>query len=170
LVLARRFTIFSNSAVLAAAIVLPCHGADVTPPGLVTMNDYARSITDALTEPTLLVGPSAGGFAITAAAERDPFHMAGLIYLSAYIPAPGLSLADLRRAGLRQPLGALFTCRTTGCQIRLTPQRRAGCSSRTARNRPQPGPCQNWDPRRFGRNRCRFSSAANLRICRATPF
>jgi pimeloyl-ACP methyl ester carboxylesterase len=89
LVLARRFTIFNNSAVLAAAIVLPCHGADATPPGLVTMNDYARSITDALTEPTLLVGPSAGGFAITAAAERDPFHMAGLIYLSAYIPAPG---------------------------------------------------------------------------------
>jgi pimeloyl-ACP methyl ester carboxylesterase len=108
LVLARRFTIFNNSAVLAAAIVLPCHGADATPPGLVTMNDYARSITDALTEPTLLVGPSAGGFAITAAAERDPFHMAGLIYLSAYIPAPGLSLADLRRAGLRQKLrGAL---------------------------------------------------------------
>jgi pimeloyl-ACP methyl ester carboxylesterase len=34
--------------------------------------------------------------------------VAGLIYLSAYIPAPGLSLADLRRAGPSQPLrGAL---------------------------------------------------------------
>jgi pimeloyl-ACP methyl ester carboxylesterase len=169
LVLARCFTIFDNSGVLAAAIDLPGHGADATPPGLVRLNDYARSITDALTEPTLLVGPFAGGFAIAAAAERDPSHMAGLIYLSACTPAPGLSLADLRRAGPRQPLGALFTWRTTGCHLRLTPQRRAGCSSRTARNRPQPGPCQNWDPSRFGRNRCRFASAANLRICRATP-
>jgi pimeloyl-ACP methyl ester carboxylesterase len=105
LVLARCFTIFDNSGVLAAAIDLPGHGADATPPGLVTLNDYARSITDAVTEPTLLAGPSAGGFAITAVAERDPSHMAGLIYLSACIPAPGLSLAGLRRAGPRQPLG-----------------------------------------------------------------
>ena len=103
--LARCFTIFNNSGVLAAAIDLPCDGADATPPGLVTLNDYARSITDALTEPTLLAGPSAGGFAITAVAERDPSHMAGLIYLSACIPAPGLSLAGFRRAGPRQPLG-----------------------------------------------------------------
>ena len=101
------FTIFNNFGVSATAIDLPGHGADATPPGLVTLNDYARSITDALTEPTLLVGPFAGGFAIAAADERDPFHVAGLIYLSACIPAPGLSLAGLRRAGPRQPLGAL---------------------------------------------------------------
>ena len=99
---------FNNSGVSATAIDLPGHGTDAAPPGLVTLGDYARSITDALTEPTLLVGHSAGGFAITAAAERDPSLVAGLIYLSAYIPAPGLSLADLRRAGPRQPLrGAL---------------------------------------------------------------
>lgn len=90
------------------AVDLPGHGDDGTPPGLVTLDDYAKAITDALTEPTVLVGHSAGGFAITAAAERDPSRVAGLIYLSAYIPAPGLSLADLRRAGPSQPLrGAL---------------------------------------------------------------
>ena len=105
---AHRFTFFNNSGVSAAAIDLPGHGADATPPGLITLNDYARSITDALTEPTLLAGPSAGGFAITAAAERDPSHVAGLICLSACIPAPGLPRADLRRTGPRQPLqGAL---------------------------------------------------------------
>ncbi len=98
----------NNSGVSATAIDLPGHGADATPPGLITLDDYARSITQSLTEPTLLVGHSAGGFAITAAAERDPSLVAGLIYLSAYIPAPGLSLADLRRAGPSQPLrGAL---------------------------------------------------------------
>jgi hypothetical protein len=75
LVLAQCSTIFNDFGVLAAAIDLPCDGADATPPGLVTLNDYARSITDAVTEPTLLAGPSAGGFAITAAAERDPPHI-----------------------------------------------------------------------------------------------
>jgi pimeloyl-ACP methyl ester carboxylesterase len=170
LVLAHRFTFFNNSGVSAAAIGLPCHGADATPPGLVTLNDYARSITDALTEPTLLAGPSAGGFAITAAAERDLSHMAGLIYLSAYIPAPGLSLADLRRAGPCQPLGRALHLSDDRLPFRcLTPQRRAGCSSRTARNRPPPGPCHSWDPRRFCRNRCRFLSATYLKTCRATP-
>ena len=92
----------------ATAIDLPGSGADTTPPGGVTLDDYARAITDALSAPTVLVGHSAGGFAITAAAERDPSRVAGLIYLSAYIPATGLSLADLRRAGPSQPLrGAL---------------------------------------------------------------
>jgi len=75
LVLPQCFTIFNNFGVSATAIDLPGHGADATPPGLVTLNDYARPITDAVTEPTLLAGPSAGGFAITAAAERDPPHI-----------------------------------------------------------------------------------------------
>ena len=100
---AHRFTFFNNSGVLAAAIDLPGHGADATPPGLVTLNDYARSITDALTEPTLLAGPSAGGFAISAAAERDPSHVAGLICLSACIPAPGRSTPAA--AGRSSPVG-----------------------------------------------------------------
>lgn len=99
----------NNSGVSAQAIDLPGHGADTAAPGLVTLDDYARAITGALSEPTLLVGHSAGGFAITAAAERDPSRVAGLIYLSAYVPAPGLSLADLRRAGPSQPLrGAIL--------------------------------------------------------------
>ena len=99
----------NNSRISATAIDLPGSGADTTPPGGVTLDDYARAITGALTEPTILVGHSAGGFAITAAAERDPSRVAGLIYLSAYIPATGLSLADLRRAGPSQPLrGALI--------------------------------------------------------------
>lgn len=98
----------NNSGVSAIAIDLPGSGADTTPPGGVTLDDYARAITGALSAPTVLVGHSAGGYAITAAAERDPSLVAGLIYLSAYIPAQGLSLADLRRAGPSQPLrGAL---------------------------------------------------------------
>ena len=66
-------------------------------------------ITGALRAQTILAGHSAGGFAITAAAERDPSRVAGLISLSACIPATGLILADLRRAGPSQLLrGALI--------------------------------------------------------------
>jgi hypothetical protein len=44
--------------------------------------------------------------------------VAGLIYLSAYIPATGLSLADLRRAGPSQPLRGALNLSTTGSPIR----------------------------------------------------
>ena len=53
---------------------------------------------------TVLVGHSAAGYAITAAAEADPTRFDGLVYLCAYLPASGQALADMRRAGPSQPL------------------------------------------------------------------
>lgn len=95
--------------VSATAIDLPGSGADQTSPDHVTLDDYGHAILSALQEPTILVGHSAGGYAITAAAERDPSQVAGLVYLCAYVPAPGRSLADLRRAGPSQPLRGAIT-------------------------------------------------------------
>ena len=86
------------------ALDLPAHGADPAPAAQATLASYARAILAALTGPTLLVGHSAGGYAITAAAETDPTRIKGLAYLCAYAPASGQSLADMRRAGPRQPL------------------------------------------------------------------
>ncbi|MDP2084776.1 MAG: alpha/beta fold hydrolase [Gemmobacter sp.] len=86
------------------AIDLPGHGADPTPRETVTLHGYARAILAALEGPTLVVGHSMAGYPITAAAELDPAQMAGLVYLCAYRPVSGLSLADMRRAGPRQPL------------------------------------------------------------------
>ena len=83
----------------ARAIDLP--GRDGSP---TTLDDYARAILAAAAPDTILVGHSAGGYAITAAAEAAPDHFRGLIYLCAYLPAAGLSLADMRRAGPSQPL------------------------------------------------------------------
>jgi pimeloyl-ACP methyl ester carboxylesterase len=60
------------------------------------------------------VGHSAGGFAISAAAASP--LVAGLVFVAAYVPKPGLSLADMRRAGPSQPLRGSF---------RLTEDRRA---------------------------------------------
>lgn len=83
----------------ATAIDLP--GRDGSP---TTLDDYAQAILAAARPGTVLVGHSAGGYAITAAAEADPTRFAGLVYLCAYLPASGQSLADMRRAGPSQPL------------------------------------------------------------------
>jgi pimeloyl-ACP methyl ester carboxylesterase len=72
--------------------------------GAVTLGDYAAAILGALDGPTVVVGHSAGGYAITAAAEHDASRISGLVYLCAYVPQTGISLADMRRAGPRQPL------------------------------------------------------------------
>jgi pimeloyl-ACP methyl ester carboxylesterase len=83
----------------ATAIDLP--GRDGSPTSL---DDYARAILAAARPGTILVGHSAGGYAITAAAEAEPTRFNGLIYLCAYLPEAGQSLADMRRAGPSQPL------------------------------------------------------------------
>lgn len=90
------------------ALDLPGSGDDATPLDAVTLEAYAQAILARLTAPTILVGHSAGGFAIRAAAEADPSRIARLVYLCAYLPRPGESLAQMRKSGPRQPLeGAL---------------------------------------------------------------
>ena len=88
----------------AQAIDLPSHGDDPTPPEDVTLDDYRDAVLAASTPDTVLVGHSMGGYPIAAAANHDPGAMAGLIFVCAYAPQTGVSLADMRRAGPRQPL------------------------------------------------------------------
>lgn len=85
--------------VTARAIDLPGRGG-----GAVTLADQAEAILAALDRPAWVLGHSAAGFAITTAADRDRSRFAGLIYLCAYIPVPGMSMAAMRRAGPHQPL------------------------------------------------------------------
>lgn len=92
----------------ARAIDLPSHGGDTTPIADVTLELYAARILRALSEPTLIVGHSAAGFAIAEAAARaqgrEAQNIAGLVYLCAYRPAPGQSLIDMRNDAPSQPL------------------------------------------------------------------
>jgi pimeloyl-ACP methyl ester carboxylesterase len=81
-----------------------------------TLDDQAAAICAALPRPALVVGHSAAGYPITAAAQRDPGQIRALIYLCAYVPEPGLSLADMRRRWPGQPLAPA---------LRLTPDRSA---------------------------------------------
>ena len=88
----------------ARAIDLPSHGADTTDPATVTLDTYAEAIAQQVQQGTVLVGHSAGGYSITAAAERVADKIRCLIYLCAYVPTQGKSLADLRRSAERQLL------------------------------------------------------------------
>ncbi len=92
----------------ARAIDLPGCGDDTTPAPLATLDACATAIVQALDLPTVLVGHSAGGFPITAAAEKDPTRIAALVYLCAYVPQAGQSLAQMRRDGPSQPLARSF--------------------------------------------------------------
>jgi len=76
---------------------LPGHGDDPTPPGHVSMQAYAERIAAAAAaadEPVSLVGHSMGGAVIAAAAELAPDNVGWLIFLTAYIPEPGRSVAE----------------------------------------------------------------------------
>lgn len=90
--------------VTARAIDLPSHGADRTPPEEVTLDLYADAILDALDSPTVLLGHSAGGYAITAAAQKAPDRITRLIYLCAYVPMPGKTMIEMRKMAPTQPL------------------------------------------------------------------
>lgn len=87
---------------------LPGLGDDRTPAGSVTLDDYAARIAevlDAQAEPSILVGHSMGGMAISAAAELRPAKVRRLVYLCAFLPRHGESLIALeeRNADPRVP-------------------------------------------------------------------
>lgn len=88
----------------ARAIDLPSHGQDRTPAGEVTLGLYARAIVAAIETPVILVGHSMAGYPITAAAGLAPEKIRALVYLCAYVPLAGKSLADMRRMAPSQPL------------------------------------------------------------------
>ena len=69
-----------------------------------TLDAYRDAVLAACRPDTVVVGHSMGGYAIAAAAAHAPGAMRGLIFVCAYAPVSGMSLADLRRAPPRQPL------------------------------------------------------------------
>lgn len=82
----------------AVTLDLPGHGMDGTDRRRVTMDTCAARIVEALhkqTEPAVLVGHSMGGAAISQAAEQEPSLIGLLVYLAAYVPADGCSVAEL---------------------------------------------------------------------------
>lgn len=106
----------------ARAIDLPGHNDDPTPLAEVTLERYADAILDAIDRRVVLVGHSMAGYPITLVADRAPERIAGLVYLCAYLPAPGLSLAQMRRAGPRQPLRPAIRMAPDGLSFTIDPE------------------------------------------------
>jgi pimeloyl-ACP methyl ester carboxylesterase len=82
----------------AEAIDLPGHGQDTTPHDQVTLDAYVDRVAQAVGEdgePVVLAAHSMGGIAITQAAERLHDRLAKLVYVTAFLPADGQSLAEL---------------------------------------------------------------------------
>ena len=82
----------------AVAVELPGHGDDPTDARAVTFESYVERVgaaVDAAAGDVVLVGHSMGGHVVTQAAERYADAVAGVVYLSAFLPADGQSLADL---------------------------------------------------------------------------
>ncbi|OYX41171.1 MAG: esterase [Rhodobacterales bacterium 32-67-9] len=105
----------------AAAIDLPAHGADRTPAAEATLDRYATAILGAIDAPVTLVGHSAAGYPITLAAELAPEKIARLVYLCAYVPQPGLSMIDMRKAGPRQLLHGAVRAAPDGVTYAVDP-------------------------------------------------
>jgi pimeloyl-ACP methyl ester carboxylesterase len=109
------------------AIDLPAHGADATPATEATLSLYADTILAAAPAPVHLVGHSAAGFPITLAAERAPDRIARLVYLCAYVPKPGMSMIDMRRAGPMQTLSGFVRADPGGITYSVDAEGARGC-------------------------------------------
>lgn len=79
---------------------LPGHGDDKTPLSALSLDVYAEAIARHLQErrvPVVLVGHSMAGAVISRVAETLPGALKRLVYLTAYMPNSGESLASLAR-------------------------------------------------------------------------
>src|SRR3954454_4073266 len=77
---------------------LPGSGSDPTPVEDVSLDAYAGRICELLDrsdEPAILVANSMGGIVISEAAARRPDRVKRLVYVAAFLPGDGQSLADL---------------------------------------------------------------------------
>lgn len=120
------------------AIDLPGHGNSAAPIEDVTLDAYARAIGEACTGETVLVGHSLGGYSITAAAEMAGDKMSKLIYLCAYVPMAGKTLAEMRFLAPRQPLLKAMNTAEDGKSVTVKPDKAIGvfyqdCDPETAR-------------------------------------
>jgi pimeloyl-ACP methyl ester carboxylesterase len=107
----------------ASAIDLPSHGADPTPLREVTLDSYVTAILEAIRTPVHLVGHSAGGFPITAAAIAAPEKIRALTYVCAYLPETGKSLVEMRKAAAEQPLAGALDVAADGLSFRFAANR-----------------------------------------------
>ena len=97
-----------NKGHVAEAIDLPGHGNNKIPLEDVTLGKYSSEILTSLDSPTIVLGHSMGGYPISLAAQTDPTYIKHLIYLTAFVPEDGKTLAELRKKVDRYPLTSVI--------------------------------------------------------------
>lgn len=115
---------FANHTELAPVIpVLEAHGHRVIAVDLpctdpaATLDDYARTVVDAMAGiegPVVVVGHSAGGATISLVPART--RVDRVIYVTAVVPEPGRSLADLVGAEIHETLLSVSRDDGNGCR------------------------------------------------------
>ena len=97
-----------NKGHVAEAIDLPGHGNNKIPLEDVTLEKYSSEILTSLNSPTIVLGHSMGGYPVSLAAQTDPTYIKHLIYLTAFVPEDGKTLAELRKKVDRYPLTSVI--------------------------------------------------------------
>lgn len=80
---------------------LPAHGADNTYGAGIGLNDYVKTVTDAINKQSgkvILVGHSMAGAIISQVAENMPGKIDKLVYVAAYLPKNGESIQTINNA------------------------------------------------------------------------
>ena len=109
----------------ARTIDLPGHD-DGRAADTVTLEETCRAVADAATPETVIVGHSWGGFPITGAVAHMAKGPRALVYLCSYIPADGLSLIEMRRAGPRQTIAGAAQKSDDGHSYSIVPSAAPG--------------------------------------------
>lgn len=79
-------------------VELPGHGTDTTATYTLSIDAYRDKVINAIAATegkVILVGHSMGGMVITGVAEKIPSRISKLVYIGAFLPASGQSIADL---------------------------------------------------------------------------
>lgn len=79
---------------------LPAHGADNTYGAGIGLNEYVKTVSDAVNQQpgkVILVGHSMAGEVISQVAENIPSKIEKLVYVAAYLPKNGESVIDLSK-------------------------------------------------------------------------
>jgi len=83
---------------------LPAHGADVSKGAGIGLNDYVKTVTDAINTQSgkvILIGHSMAGQIISQVAENIPEKIEKLIYVAAYLPKNGESVSGITNKFLK---------------------------------------------------------------------
>src|SRR5690348_8589748 len=96
---------------------LPSMGADITPPGVITLDHWARFVAgliERVSEPVTLVAHSRGGIVASRAAEFVPDRVRRIVYVAAYLLPARATLAAAARSDADSLIPSNMIAASTG--------------------------------------------------------